>query len=506
MKTILLARVSTEDQETIQQIEKLKEYIKSKGRFDIKNTEIFDFDESAYKDVGQRKEFQKVLASLFREKDKVALVCDKVDRMTRDFLTFLPIIDKLRRNEKIELHFPGDNLILTNESPAGDLFRFNMGVALAQYYSDSISDGVIRKIAQKIRNGEILSKVPYGYKNITYEDGTKGVEVDAYEAVIVLKLFEWYATDSYSMNELIIKIKKEFNINIAKSKLAEILQNKFYIGINTYKKKNLEYNHKYPTIVTTHLFEKVQNIKLQKLQWNGKGKYAGKPFFYRNLIKCDICGYSLSPEEQRSKSYYCCTEYGGKHGAKYVSEKALDEQFEKVFDKLVLTEDTADRLIQELRKVNESNSEISEKLINQFLIEKSQYKKRKSKLYDDYAVGSITSDFYEEKLKQYDSKIDEIDETLKRVEKVDKSFYFTAGLIIQLSQHATELFKRSKLEERRLLINSLLTNITWDGEKLHYEYLSPFDLIVELNTSTVWGGWRDSNPRPPLPQRGALTS
>ena len=76
--------------------------------------------------------------------------------MTRDFLTFLPVIDRLRKKDKVELHFPGDNLILNNESPAGDLFRFNMGVCLAQYYSDSISDGVKRKLLTRLEKEKFL--------------------------------------------------------------------------------------------------------------------------------------------------------------------------------------------------------------------------------------------------------------------------------------------------------------------------------------------------------------
>ena len=49
MRTILLARVSTEDQETIQQINKLKEYIKSKQGLTLADEDIFDFDETQKK-------------------------------------------------------------------------------------------------------------------------------------------------------------------------------------------------------------------------------------------------------------------------------------------------------------------------------------------------------------------------------------------------------------------------------------------------------------------------
>jgi len=38
-------------------------------------------------------------------------------------------------------------------------------------------------------------------------------------------------------------------------------------------------------------------------------------------------------------------------------------------------------------------------------------------------------------------------------------------------------------------LNNVLLNLTWNGEKLHYTYKKPFDLIVEFNESPSWGGW-----------------
>ncbi len=116
----------------------------------------------------------------------------------------------------------------------------------------------------------------------------------------------------------------------------------------------------------------------------------------------------------------------------------------------------------------------------------------------------ITREFYEEKLNQYDVELSRIKVQLAKVEKVDKDFYLTAGYIIALVRHGAELFKRSEPEERRLLIKTILPNATWDGEKLHYEYLSPFDLLVQMNERPIWGGLWGSNPRPSGPQPDAL--
>lgn len=484
MKAILLARVSTEEQNTGGQLIKLKEYADRKG-LEYTAEDIFDFDESAYK--ADRKKFDEVIRILKSKKEKIALCCDKIDRLVRNFLIHLPVIDELRRAGNVELHFPSDNIVLSNQSPAADLFRFNMGVSLAQYYSDSIRDNVNRAIYKLIKSGKVLGKAVYGYKNITIDEETKTVEVETYEAQVVLKLYEWYATEAYSMKELVQKAKQELNATLAKSKIGRILEDKFYIGIATYKKTGLEYPHVYEKIVPDYLFNKVQEIKYSRTQWDGKGKYAGKEFYYRALIKCTVCGYSVSPEEQRGKNYYVCTQYGGKHGAKYVAESVLTDEFAKAFEKLTLSEETAKRVMDDLKKLNQDNLAISGDLINQLHADQTKLKLRKSKLYDDYADAGITRDFYEDKLKQYDLELSRIEDKLSKIEKVDKEFYLTAGYVIQLAKHSTELFKRSEPEERRLLIKTVLLNVRWNGEKLQHDYLEPFNLLVQMNERPIWG-------------------
>lgn len=114
----------------------------------------------------------------------------------------------------------------------------------------------------------------------------------------MLQLYEWYTTGAYSFQEIKKKGKSELNADLSTSKIGQILEDKFYIGIATYQKTGLEYPHIYEKIVPDYLFYKVQEIKTGRTQWDGKGKYAGKQFFYHNLIKCAICGYSISPEEQ----------------------------------------------------------------------------------------------------------------------------------------------------------------------------------------------------------------
>lgn len=485
MKAILLARVSTEEQDTEGQLIKLKEYADRNG-FVYSKEDIFDFHESAYKT--KREHFEEVIAYIKQQEGKVVVIVDKIDRLLRNFMHLLPI-QQLVLEDKIVLHFSSDNLIINKDSNALEKFQFNLGALLAQYYSDSISDNVKRSIYKRIKLGQLLSKAPYGYRNITNEDDSKTIEPDPFESNIVLKLYELYATGAYSIRELRSIIIKDFNVKLAISTIADILDNKFYIGIATYKKTGQEYRHIYETIVPDNLFSTVQEIKLGRdPKSRSKFKYAGKNFYYRGLVKCTVCGYSLSPEEHRGKKYYCCTEYGGKHDAKYVNEDILTEEFSNVFKRISVSEETAKQIIKDLHQLNETNLTISQELIDKLRADKDKVRKRKSKLYDDYYDDSITRDFYEAKLNQYETNLNKIEDKLSKVDETDKDFYVTAGYIVELAKHSRELFRCSEYEERRLLIKTVLTNATWNGENLSYNYLEPFNLLAEMNESLLLGG------------------
>ncbi|MEK6877668.1 MAG: recombinase family protein, partial [Thermoproteota archaeon] len=103
MKTIILARVSTQEQKEAgnslpAQQARLRGYIDRVPRLELDKE--FIFDESAYKE--HRKEFDKIIDYISSFKEVVALCCDKVDRLTRDFLVGLPDLERLRRDGKIE--------------------------------------------------------------------------------------------------------------------------------------------------------------------------------------------------------------------------------------------------------------------------------------------------------------------------------------------------------------------------------------------------------------------
>ena len=91
-------------------------------------------------------------------------------------------------------------------------------------------------------------------------DGNTDIIVDEYEAHIVRKVFELYATGAYSMDLLRAKVKKEYGVGLGQGlSLVRCLIIISYYGIMIVKGKS--YPHRYPTIISQTLFEQVQQVK-----------------------------------------------------------------------------------------------------------------------------------------------------------------------------------------------------------------------------------------------------
>lgn len=501
MKAIILARVSTEEQKEAgnslpAQQARLRSYIERSQT--LKLDKEFIFDESAYKE--HRAEFEEVVKYVSSFKEVVAFCCDKVDRLTRDFLIGLPALEKLRRDGKIELHFPSDNLVLHKDSPATDLFHFNIAVSLAQYYSNAISDNVKRANENKIRNGEWAGWAPIGYLNIEDEQGNKSIEIDPVRSSYIIRIFELYATGNHSMrqikdemNKMGLKSKSKSPKPVTVSMVNHILNNPFYYGMMRIKGEL--YPHKYPLLISKDLFDKAQEVSNK---WHKKPfKYASKPFIFRGLIKCADCGCTITPETSKGHIYYSCTNYHKKHEKRlYVKESELLEPIYCLLDNIKLNDEQIAELTEDLKKSTQAENHFFMGTMKELRKDYDKLENRISKLSDDKYDGSITNDFYNKKFKEYTESQSKIMSEINKHDKADKEYYLTADRVLNLAKRAREIFESSEPQEKRQLLNYLLQNLELKGKNLVFKAKTPFDTVLLANTCSNWLPGPDSNRQP----------
>ena len=193
MKAIILARVSDKKQDSNEaQIVRISDYVRHKGLTIWKTYEI---EESSTK--GDRERFQEVVKEITQSKECIVLVVDTVDRLQRSFKESV-LLDDLRKQGKIEIHFYRENLIINKMSNSADLLRWDMAVMFARSYILQLSDNVKRKFDQKRKNGEWVGRAPIGYKNIGEEKNKRNIIPNSVNAHLVKRVFELYATGNYS--------------------------------------------------------------------------------------------------------------------------------------------------------------------------------------------------------------------------------------------------------------------------------------------------------------------
>jgi len=495
MKAIILARVSTEEQKETgnslpAQQARLVSYIeKNDDLFLIKE---FVFDESAYKE--HRKEFQKIIDYIEQQKEPVALCCDKVDRLSRDFLVGLPLLEKLRRTGQIELHLPSDNLVLHKDSPATDLFHYNIAVSLAQYYSNAISDNIKRAWEQKIRNGEIMTKAPIGYLNERTEDDKQNVYIDELRAAFVVRIFEMYATGLHSMQKISDEMKKEGLKSRHRGKylktrqIETILKNPFYCGFCFYKKKNITYAHKYTPLITKELFDKCRSVREAKTK--NPTKATKHKFVLSGLVLCADCGCRVTPELKKGKyKYYHCTNSKKICKKEFVREEKLVEPINELFRNFVLTDMEIEQILDGYDNHDMNHNKYIEQQLKAYKVEYRGLSEKIEVMYDDKLEGRITADMYDKKVKELNSRKVELEEKISKLQMGNKYCRITAKHLFSIIKRIKNIFESSEVDEKRQILNLVFQNFSLQDKRLLFNTKTPFKEVLECGISVNNVSW-----------------
>jgi site-specific DNA recombinase len=486
MKAILIARVSTDDQADALggQIYKLEDYA-HKHELDFK---LIQIKESAYK--GDRVEFNKVISRVQDMTEKVALVFDKVDRYSRDVSSpEVRILNSLCRQGKIELHFVSDYLVLTENSSANQWFMLSLNTSTSQLYSNQISDNVKRRQDQMLRDGIWTGKAPRGYRN-TLKDNKKWIEVDPLEALAVKDAYESYSSGMLTLKGIKDLWAEKYNITTSVSHIDRVLKNPFYYGFM--QVKGQLYNHNYEHLVSKEVFDRCEDIRTGfKSKPNSVG---GLPFVYKGLIKCAYCGCMITFETKKQHyTYGHCSQYKGKHGAKYLSEQTFTDQYEGLLKSIMVPDVIMEKiltLINEDRIKQNAESANKRSLLNS---EIAKYEKRIDRLYEDSIDGKIDEDFYIRKSKDYKDSIDKLKTELSTFELSDNNRLETVSHLLEVAKNAHKIFVESDYLGKRKILKKVLSNSLLDGDRLLLELKKPYDTMAFSNNNSTWQGYVESN-------------
>ncbi|MBY0109653.1 MAG: recombinase family protein [Candidatus Babeliaceae bacterium] len=487
MKAIIFARVSSKDQEAGQsmaaQVRRLTEYALRKN-LTVENT--YQVIESSSKDT--RKQFGKIIDFVKKSKEAYAIITDTVDRLQRSFRE-TPMLDDLRRQEKLELHFLRENLVIDKNSNSAQMQQWDIGVLFASSYVRQLGDNVKRSQEQCFKNGQWAFLAPYGFLNRSLPSGKKTLEVNQELAPNVVKIFQLYAQGNQSYRSIAKTLYQENQATTSRGKpmcprtVEMIIKNPFYMGMMLVKKQLSP--HGYPTLVPERLFHHVQDLIAGRKK--APVKYAGKAILLRGLITCAYCRGTVCGDIKKEKyTYYGC------HNAKrictrrFVKEEVLVKTLLDKLRQVQLTDERINQVVEHLQDFESQRVEYEQHTLRTLNERHRLVQERISKLIDMHIDGKIDAQIYRVKLEEYKREKQDISLELNALGKDSTADIVTAREVLKLAQRIPQIYESSKLDEKRQLLGFFFSNLKLDHEKLDVELREPFKIVAATLHQQEW--------------------
>ena len=476
-KAILLARVSDARQDSEDaQLMNMRQFA---AQFGFKKLDERKIKESSTK--ADRKKFQEIIAEIKASKEPVALIVDTVDRLQRSFRESV-LLDDLKRQQRVELYFQRENLVIRHDSNSTDLMRWDMAVMFARNYVLQLGDNVKRKF--KLMRAENMKTGPanFCYKpvhEINALGKPKRIDIvpDPETAPLIIQAFELFATGQYSISTLTKEMQrrglkgKKKGKPITDSVMHFTLDNPFYYGIM--RTKEGEMPHRYETLISKELFMKVQKIRHGRRK--NPSKMIAKEFIFRGLVHCSNpkCGCLYSPEIKKDKYiYYSCTNAKDVCERVYVNEKVFLKTIYEALDSIQLPEKRADELVDALKKNLDSKSLFQKNEVNRLRREYDKLQNEIDGLTKKYALEEISKELYDRILTANKERQREIETELSQHTEADENYHITAARIIDVARRARKIFDSSEVAEKNQFLQFILQNPRADGKANIYNAIT----------------------------------
>jgi site-specific DNA recombinase len=188
-----------------------------------------------------------------------------------------------------------------DQTPSGLLLHGIMS-SIAEFYSRNLANKVIKGTQQKVSAGGTPHVAPIGYRNAPEEVAGREVRtviVDDERAPMVRWAFGAYATGDYSLNHLADELRDRGLTQrptatraarpLPLNKLHEVLRNRYYLGVVTWR--GVEYEGRHPALVDVAVFAEVQRV-LTAHRLSGERSWEHKQYLSGSLF-CARCASRL---------------------------------------------------------------------------------------------------------------------------------------------------------------------------------------------------------------------
>jgi len=276
-----------------------------------------------------------------------------------------------------------------------------------------------------------------------------------------------------------------------KAEIHRILQNPIYTG--DFRWHGKVYRGSHEPLVAKDTFASVQDVLNRK----PRARYPKRRHAFMGLLTCARCGCTMTAERKKNKyTYYRCTAFHGRCGNAYIREEQLAQLLGGVVNNIQLPERVANAIKARLH-ASQAELEQARSRSSARLLERQRALQAKiDRGYDDYVEGRISDALWARKSAEWETELATVTAELSAIER-PTSFVATGERILELVKRTGILYKTQDPADQRRVLDSVLSNCTFDRGSVCPTYKKPFDLFARASETGEWRAQQDSNLRPP---------
>lgn len=450
-KVACYVRVSTENQienySIDEQTERLEAYCKAKDYAIYKI-----YTDGGYSGGNMNRPALNAMLADIEHKLFDTIIVYKLDRLSRSQKDTLMLIEDYFLANNIDFVSVSENF--DTSTPFG---RAMIGIlsVFAQLEKDQITERFTMGRIGRSKSGLFHGggNAPKGYNYINGH-----LEVNTVEAEQVKEIFALFLSGK-SVNAISKIMTKKYNDNLWRNaaQITNCIRNSIYIG--KVKFKGVEYDGEHQPIISEDDFRRANEL----LKSDDRIKFPAQKtpfragFLLSSLVYCKNCGARYSACHGHYKCYS-----RSKSTAKFVKDPSCKNKNWKIdeLDALVISEIHKIAIDDEYKKLFKKEEKTDD--TKSIKAEISKIDSQINRLLDLYQISDIPIDTIKSKITALTDKKDKLNELLSENSRTDNYEAFQVAL-----NKFEALDDTSGIEERRLLISTLIERITIDEESVN---------------------------------------
>jgi DNA invertase Pin-like site-specific DNA recombinase len=517
-KAIAPLRVSSAGQEDntswITQKRDCEDYCRDKGLELIEAVEIVE--------TARKSELRTKYKSVISKALKAGIqhvIFHKYDRETRN-LKDNESNEDLVKAGKITLHYIADQKILHKHSPDSEFFNRDIQAAINKNYSRDLSTKVRKGTQTKAKSGWWPGNCPpKGYINQKlkskkgFERRRGAIVVPDPDPITVKRVQREFEIRAEKPTPSLREVRNRI---IIEGLVIEDDVKKYHIGSIERRLKNIfydcryewhgiEYTGKHKRIIPEATFWKVQET------FGSKTPYRKNidALFGQSWMKCGdpACGcvITFDPKTKRIKKtgetktyrYYRCSNGKRVHSKlKSVSEEQIMIQFGNVAREITIAEDFRGQLLKTVNETLVKSRRAVKDDLDRYQASLQIVDGKENLAYDHFASGVIDLENYNRQRKRLQDERKLYANLMQQAQlAINGAALETVESIIELATNAESLWKHMTTEERRILLEKVLSNRVLNDVTVEYEIIKPLRTLGEMKLDEKWRREGDSNPR-----------